>query len=79
VSIASSLKKYVPETLRRSLQRVVAGPRAQQVTYEDRVNSTFLSVGQHFIFVPTDINIWQPQDTYPVVLPVQCLHHSTVD
>ena len=47
----------------------------EEVLARGRLAAADNGVGGHFAFVPTDINLWKPQEIYHVILAVQCLHH----
>jgi len=47
----------------------------EEVLSRGRQAASAHGVENHFSFLCTDINRWEPQQTYHVVLAVQCLHH----
>lgn len=47
----------------------------EDVLVRGRRDAAVHGVDAYFVFVATDINLWQPMEIYQVVLAVQCLHH----
>jgi SAM-dependent methyltransferase len=47
----------------------------EEVLARGRRSAADKGVDGHFDFVPADINLWEPQKSYHVVLAIQCLHH----
>jgi ubiquinone/menaquinone biosynthesis C-methylase UbiE len=47
----------------------------EEVLSRGRHSASEKGLDHHFTFVPSDINAWEPDRQYHVVLAIQCLHH----